>query len=50
MHDIVPKNNRALTDDVRTLLQRALEINPHNVTALGLLGMAALSRRIIAAQ
>ncbi|HNN86752.1 MAG TPA: cytochrome c-type biogenesis protein CcmH [Pseudomonadales bacterium] len=39
------KNNRALTDDVRTLLQRALEINPHNVTALGLLGMAAFEQK-----
>ncbi|HNL92221.1 MAG TPA: c-type cytochrome biogenesis protein CcmI, partial [Pseudomonadales bacterium] len=38
-------NNRALTDDVRTLLQRALEINPHNVTALGLLGMAAFEQK-----
>jgi cytochrome c-type biogenesis protein CcmH len=39
------KNNRALTDDVRALLQRALEINPHNVTALGLLGMAAFEQK-----
>ncbi len=39
------KNNRELTEESRALLQRALVANPHNVTALGLLGMAAFEQK-----
>lgn len=39
------KNNRALTADAHALLRRALEINPHNVTALGLLGMYSFEQK-----
>lgn len=39
------KNDRVLADDAQALLQRALVSNPHNVTALGLLGMAAFEQK-----
>jgi cytochrome c-type biogenesis protein CcmH len=35
------QNNRVLTADVSAFLDQALQINPHNITALGLLGMHA---------
>ena len=39
------KNNRELTDDTRAFLNSALALNPHNVTALGLLGMYAFEQK-----
>lgn len=39
------KNNRELTDDARAFLHSALTLNPHNITALGLLGMYAFEQK-----
>jgi len=39
------QNNRTLTPDAFAFLKQALEVNPHNVTALGLLGMAAFEQK-----
>lgn len=39
------QNNRVLTDDAAALLDKALELNPHNNTALGLLGMQAFEKQ-----
>ncbi|HSC76547.1 MAG TPA: cytochrome c-type biogenesis protein CcmH [Pseudomonadales bacterium] len=39
------KNNRSMTPDVLAFLKQTLQINPHNVTALGLLGMAAFEQQ-----
>jgi cytochrome c-type biogenesis protein CcmH len=38
------KNNRVLTDEAAALLDKALEANPQNATALGLLGMRAFEQ------
>jgi cytochrome c-type biogenesis protein CcmH len=35
------QNQRVLGSDAAALLQQALQVNPHNITALGLLGMQA---------
>lgn len=39
------QNNRVMTPDATAFLQQALQVNPHNVTALGLLGMHAFEQR-----
>ncbi len=37
--------NRTMTADAAAFLQQALQVNPHNVTALGLLGMHAFEQQ-----
>jgi cytochrome c-type biogenesis protein CcmH len=39
------KNNRRMNAESEASLQRALNINPHNVMALGLLGMSAFEKK-----
>lgn len=39
------QNDRSMTPDVLAFLKQALQVNPHNVTALGLLGMAAFEQK-----
>lgn len=39
------KNQRVLNDEAASLLKQALQVNPHNVTALGLLGMSAFEQK-----
>ena len=39
------KNDRSMTPDALALLKQTLQLNPHNVTALGLLGMAAFEQK-----
>lgn len=39
------KNDRNMTPDALAFLKQALQVNPHNVTALGLLGMAAFEQK-----
>ena len=39
------KNDRSMTPDAMALLKQTLQLNPHNVTALGLLGMAAFEQK-----
>ncbi len=39
------QNDRVLTTDAAAFLDQALQLNPHNVTALGLLGMQAFEKQ-----
>lgn len=39
------QNNRTMTPDALAFLKQALQVNPHNVSALGLLGMAAFEQK-----
>jgi cytochrome c-type biogenesis protein CcmH len=39
------QNNRSMTPDALDLLKKTLLVNPHNVTALGLLGMYAFEQK-----
>ena len=39
------QNNRSMTPDALAFLKQALQVNPHNVSALGLLGMAAFEQK-----
>lgn len=39
------QNQRVMTPDVLAFLKQTLQVNPHNITALGLLGMAAFEQK-----